>query len=232
MPDEKPRPFLQIGRTGLRLGPKNSSRRIAELQKQFRAHDHVILPEFIAADLLPLIQRQLRRLRFTSSVYLFSPLHDTADAAPSRISEFVGHGPISDGLAFLLNDPNLLAILQRLSRSPKLASFHGRLYKMAAKTGNRFDWHTDDHSGRRLAISINLSPRRFMGGELQIEQSGGQGVIEVRNANPGDAIVFRGERPHRVLPVKGKNKKLALAGWFYAAQPRARKPATSRSAIR
>ncbi len=90
---------------------------------------------------------------------------------------------------------------------------------MMPKRGHYDSWHSDIDlkTERMVAMSINLSPRIYRGGSLQIRYKKSKKIIqEITNIGLGDAIIFRVDPrlEHRVTDLKGKEAKTAFAGWF------------------
>jgi hypothetical protein len=123
----------------------------------------------------------------------------------------------SSALQFLMNDPALFAVAERLSGCPPIGCFLGRVYRLLPNPAHTSDWHTDLVQGRMLTMSVNLSPKPFAGGLLQIrEAETGRMCAEVANTGPGDAVLFRisPSLQHRVTPAIGDVPRTAYAGWF------------------
>ena len=93
---------------------------------------------------------------------------------------------------------------------------------MSPDAGHYDAWHTDNADGRLAVLSINLSPRGYQGGLLQMRERGSEQVItEIANTGIGDALLFRISENllHRVTGVEGAEPKTAFAGWFSATAP-------------
>jgi hypothetical protein len=123
-------------------------------------------------------------------------------------------------LALLVQDPALLAFVQRLTGCDAIGSFIGRVYRMDAGAGHHDVWHGDDDDNRMVGLSVNLSPGVYEGGVLELRERGSLRVIHrVANTGPGDAILFRIDHAleHRVTDVAGPQSKIAYAGWFQRA---------------
>jgi len=102
-------------------------------------------------------------------------------------------------------------VLWRMGSSNK-ASFGFNLYEMTfgeclynkyeAPDGN-YDWHLDDSlkdSGDvKLTGILNLSTKKYTGGQFQINTSGEAEDIPL---TPGTLLLFRSNTFHRVLPVE------------------------------
>jgi hypothetical protein len=150
-------------------------------------------------------------------------------AAHFEESEYGGVGsdlvswnsPVAGALHLLMNDPRLLKFIQRVSGCGPIGSFTGRLYRMIARPGMDFDWHSDLTANDvrvGVAMTINLGARPYRGGMLQMRHADDDAISEIPNTGPGDAIVFRLARDlrHRVTPVEGREPKTAFTGWFVA----------------
>jgi hypothetical protein len=72
---------------------------------------------------------------------------------------------------------------------------------------------------RLITMSVNLSPKPYAGGILQLREERSEEILaEIANTGLGDALFFRisPELKHRVSPVEGVLPKTAYAGWFQA----------------
>lgn len=122
-------------------------------------------------------------------------------------------------LEFLVNDPHMLGLAERISGVRPLRCFQGRLYRLAP--GLHYDgWHDDWHDGRLVGMSLNLSDGPYAGGDLELRSAEGERPLgRFENRTPGGCVIFRlsPELQHRVGPVSGERPKTAFAGWFKAA---------------
>lgn len=119
-------------------------------------------------------------------------------------------------LHFLVNDPQLFRMIERVTQVPRITAFHGRVYRRMA--GEHFDsWHTDVHPDRAVGMSINLSATPYEGGVFEIRNEGSDRLLaSVANVGPGDALLFAiaDGLEHQVTRVTGTHAKTAFAGWF------------------
>jgi hypothetical protein len=118
-------------------------------------------------------------------------------------------------LLFLMNDPHLFELIQRVTGCDRIGRFDGRVYRMdpSAYSG----WHDDIGDHRMIAMSLNLSREPYAGGVLQLRERHSRQILhEAPNRGPGDAILFRvaDHLQHQITPVEGAVSKLAFAGWF------------------
>ena len=199
--------MIQLARSGLVVDAGDAE--LASIADEF-ARCHVVrLPAFTSPDLLRLLRARLQeavfRPRIEDGVEVEETLEDANLAALCH---------------FLLNDPRLLELVGRITRSGPLSDFLGRVYRRrsARQPGEHYyDWHNDLTEGRRIGLSLNLSDGRYEGGSLQLRDQRSQAIIaQVSNTNAGDAVLFRvaDELEHRVLPVVGEVARTTLAGWF------------------
>ena len=125
-------------------------------------------------------------------------------------------------LQFVTNWPAFLALIGEITAAGPLTWFGGRVYRMRPGVGHHDDWHDDNIDGRLSAMSLNLSPRPYQGGLLQIRRRGTDSPhVEVANTVAGDAILFQVSDAlvHRVTDIQGTEPKVAFAGWFNATLP-------------
>jgi len=125
------------------------------------------------------------------------------------------------GLEFLFNDPLLLELVERVAGCGPVGSFGGRVYRFPPADGEYSDsWHDDLGHNRLVAVSLNLSPEPYLGGQLEIRNRHTQATLErIDNPGLGDAVLFRlaEELQHRVTTVRGSVPRTAFAGWFRSA---------------
>jgi hypothetical protein len=119
-------------------------------------------------------------------------------------------------LHFLVNDPQLFRVIERITSVTRITAFHGRVYRRLP--GEHFDsWHTDLHPDRAVGMSINLSDAAYDGGLFEIRDQDSDHVFaSVANTGPGDALLFAiaDGLEHQVTRVAGSRPKTAFAGWF------------------
>jgi hypothetical protein len=194
---------------GIVLGAKTEDWR--RTRAIFRRENYLRIPEFIEPGLLEVMRKYLRRAHFEESEY----------GAVGR-DLALWNSPVAGALHLLMNDSALLDFVRRLSGCGLIGSFTGRLYRMVARPGMDFGWHSDlkeNDLREGVAMTINLGARAYRGGMLQMRRIDDEAITEIPNAGPGDAIIFRLARDlrHRVTPVEGKAPKTAFTGWFMAA---------------
>lgn len=199
--------MIQLARSGLAVDAGDAE--LASIADEF-ARCHVVrLPAFLSPDLLRLLSARLRDAAFRPRIEDGVEVEETlADADLAALCHF------------LLNDPRLLELVERITTSGPLSDFLGRVYRRrsARRPGEHYyDWHNDLTEGRRIGLSVNLSDGRYEGGSLQLREQGSHAILaDVANPNPGDAVLFRvsAELEHRVVPVVGEVARTTLAGWF------------------
>lgn len=180
-------------------------------REHFEQHNYLRMRGFIDPSLFRVIQRYLRGAVFERQFW--NSGHDLT----------ISNSPLADVVHVLMNDPKLLRLVGQATGCGPIASFKGRIYRMVARKGLRFDWHPDIKNDRKAAISVNLSDAEYGGGTLEIRDNS-SGVREVvPNLGPGDAVIFRVAEhlEHRVTRVTGKVPKTAIAG-FFCSRPRYR----------
>lgn len=173
----------------------------------FKRDHYVHIARFVEPALLGIMLKHLRHAHFDESEYGVG-------------SDFTAwESPVSGALHLLMNDPALLRFVRSLTGYPVIGSFTGRLYRMVARPGLDFDWHTDlraDSTRVGVAMTINLGARPYRGGMLELRRTGDEAITEIPNVGPGDAIIFRlsPDLQHRVTPVESRQPKTAFTGWF------------------
>tara|TARA_R100001509_G_C4804767_1_gene194353 strand:- start:260 stop:796 length:537 start_codon:yes stop_codon:yes gene_type:complete len=73
-----------------------------------------------------------------------------------------------------------------------------------------YDWHTDANSDHakdiKLTVLLNLSDKKYKGGEIKIF-----GCDEINFNEPGDILIFKSFMPHKVdRVIKGTRKTLTF----------------------
>lgn len=201
-------PIIWMTPRGIFIGADAAT--IRQARAKFKRENHLRISGFIQPELLAEMRKYLRSARFEESEYGVG-------------SDLVSwHSPVAGALHLLMNDPRLLKFIQRISGCSPIGSFTGRLYRMIARPGMNFDWHSDlkpNDVRVGVAMTINLGARPYRGGILQMRHADHDAISEIPNTGPGDAIVFRlaPDLRHRVTPVKGREPKTAFTGWFVSA---------------
>jgi len=151
---------VQLHRAGFEISASDAE--IEDLSLQFQKKHAIRLDEFLDPGLLAFVQKAV----------------ETADFVPRE------HGSIKrelcmtrDSLAYhmlmlLANNSQLLAFVQRITGSPTLASYVGRIYRFPPGPEYFDRWHDDLGDGRQVAMSVNLSPEVYEGGLLEIREDG------------------------------------------------------------
>ena len=199
--------MIQISRSGLRVTA--TDRELDALAEKFETAHLLRLPNFFDADLGDMLDRHLSRAAFAARVDGDRVIeHTLADDALFAVCLFV------------LNDPKVLAVIDRITRSGPFASFNGRIYRRGepAKPGEQYyEWHDDVFEDRRVALSVNLGRVPYEGGTLQVRNAAShQPVAEAANVAYLEALLLRvaDGLEHRVAPVFGPVSRTVLAGWF------------------
>lgn len=123
-------------------------------------------------------------------------------------------------LQLRMNDAKVAAFFQEATGVSPVKHFEGRVYRMRPGGEQHDRWHSDVCEGRKIGVSINLSPVPYRGGTFTIRQRADGTVIRAMpNLGPGDAIAFRIDPAlqHMVSQVEGSESKTAFAGWFHEA---------------
>lgn len=125
-------------------------------------------------------------------------------------------GPAVGLLRFVSNTPRFLEVVGEITGCDSLTWFDGRVYRMKPSV-HTDKWHDDALDGRLIAMSLNLSPRGYEGGLLQMREGKSHRMLaEITNTGLGDALLFRlsNDFQHCVTDVQAGEPKTAFAGWF------------------
>ena len=126
-------------------------------------------------------------------------------------------------LNLTLNRPELLRWLEDVTGCGPLKTIEGRVVQTLLRPGDELLWHDDllATAGRRVAIVINLSTRKYGGGDFQLRWKGGEIVVEHHHSRLGSALLFRVESrlEHRVLPLTFGGPRRVFAGWAFRGDP-------------
>jgi hypothetical protein len=200
------RAVLQLKRTGT-VSPDSTE--LDALGNQFAKQHCIHLPHFLDPDLLPLLSKQIAEAEF------FERVHDDGGTPPPTDLCMKTNNAMRL-LGFLVNDPALFSIVQRITGCARIGCFMGVVYRLSP--GAHYDsWHDDLRPHRMIAMSINLSAGLYEGGVLQIRDRETREILhEAPNPGVGDAVLFRisPRLEHRVSKVEGNVPRTAYAGWF------------------
>jgi hypothetical protein len=201
--------MIQITKRGVVLQP--APMWIEGLQKDFAERHCILLPRLIKPDIVEVIAEQVGQARFVPREHKNIGLESSL---PQDVSLCTLH--------FLMNMPEFLRLIERVTLCGPIGDFGGRIYRMNASEGHFDSWHSDasPELRRLLTLSLNLSQEAFAGGELEIRDKASKKIIhKIANTGFGDVIVFRisPNLEHRVAPVRGSAPKTAFAGWFHPA---------------
>ena len=199
-------PF-QITRTG---AVRPTGREVAALKAAFEAQHCVRLPGFLEPALLRRLQSRLAEKN------AWKPhVHDLVNGLST---ELVCSDETTVGLlTAMFHDAAVFESIRAITECDRIGSFHGRIYRMDANAHTDV-WHTDANGKYLIALSLNLSPGPFAGGELHLRECDSKRMrAQVANTGQGDAIIFRidGSLEHVVTPVTSEAPKIAWAGWFH-----------------
>jgi len=196
--------MIQLSRTETRLNLSSES--VQEIQNQFRTSHYAILPNLLDPELLDITLARLGKAQFVTRQYEdFGRDEWPDDPVVPAILNLVCNGDV------------LLKTVEELTGAGPLDSFVGKIYRMVPGKNHFDSWHDDLIDGRRVALSINLSPEPFGGGVLEIRKRDTKEVVSrVAGTESGHGILFRidDNLEHRRTPVIGETAKVAFAGWF------------------
>lgn len=198
--------MIQLTRTGPKL--EASPDDLQRLREEFDRQHCILLPQIIAPDLLTWVLGRLEQEKFDPYI------HGEGIGVDSDLKD-----PICINLLTVLaNDHRLFDFVRQITGCPAIGSFIGRCYRMLPNAGHYDSWHDDVADHRMIAMSLNLSPKPYSGGVLQIRdrESRKQILREVANTGLGNAILFRVSKKlqHQLTEVTGSVPKTAFVGWF------------------
>jgi hypothetical protein len=197
--------MIQLAKWGIRADPQD----IVHYRAEFGTHHFIKLKDFLEPELLSLAVEYVERDRWKTI------------AEKDFYREDIQGGPAYELLHFLSNSPNVLRVAGELTGCGPFTRFWGRIYRAVPGADHMDNWHDDFSPGRRVAISVNLSPGCYSGGILQMrERCSGRIFAEVENHGLGDAVLFRvcPDFTHRVTTVVGQIPRVAFVGWFYVGE--------------
>ena len=196
--------LIQLARNGLLFN--GTPQDLDVLRLKFARDHYVILPQLFEPALLEQILRRVHDAKFLPRDHIGIALElCMADNMTTAM------------LRFLPSNPAFLRIVEHITGNPHIGEFVGRVYKMESSGGHYDSWHDDCIEHRVVTMSVNLSPRPFQGGALQLKHLHSEAILqEICNTGLGDALLFRisADLVHRVQGVIGDHPKIALAGWF------------------
>lgn len=180
---------------------------LSELRASFAATECIVLPGFLSADLLTVVQDKVAAGTFVERRH--GHIGNESSLAPGHATGL---------LELLINDTLLFDTVNTITGCGPIGCFEGRVYRMLPQVGHFDSWHGDIGEGRLIAMSVNLSPAPYAGGLLQLARVDrpSELLAEVANTGPGDALLFRiaPTLQHRVTAVAGSLPKTAYAGWY------------------
>ena len=222
------KPYLQITRSGMAVVGSRAQREM--LRRFFEKRRWVRLPSLLEPGLLRWVRETARGARFTADLHVDSKKHYKI-----ALEDRMARNAALIALQFLANTSYFFEEIRTITGCGKIGTFNGRVYRMSAERGHYDSWHDDirEDQGRMVAMSVNLSARRYRGGALQIRCRKSQKIIaEIENPRAGDAVLFRlsDDLEHRLTPMRGGAPRTAFAGWFqkhpsFVARLRRRKAA-------
>jgi len=194
--------LIRITQGGVEIGDGDAER----LRAEYLATGVAVMPRFLAE---PTLSALLKKINPEAFAFKTEPnVKGSTLFMPST-------DPALESLHFMLNRPELFALVSRIAAIPVPGTFFSRLHRTIPQLGMDLDWHDDGVDGRILGLNINLSTETYTGGLLQVRNPDKQTVGEVGQLPPGDAFLFRiGDRwEHRLTPVESGARTVAV-GWF------------------
>jgi len=195
---------IQITKTGASI--PSVADEFAALRTMFVEQHWLLLPKFLDARLLELIEKKLE-----GAEYRVVDRETGVELRPIDCTAYLA-------TELLLNSPRVFRAIEQITGCARIACFSGRIYQRPTSSTYFNRWHTDiTDEGRMIALSINLNAEPYEGGALQIRSAKTHEILcEVYNRNYGDAVIFPVDErfEHRVCDVESGAAKTALAGWF------------------
>jgi hypothetical protein len=183
---------------------------IAQARAAFGRTHAVVLPGFLAPDLLSYVRREIERDGFFVRVH---------DALPSRPTDLQLNRSLATGMLILaVNDARFLALVRRVTGDAEIKGCTGTIARRVPGAGHDDAWHSDAVEDRIAVLSINVGAEVRAGGLLQIrEGADGPIVFAHQNTTPGDALIFRVDPrlKHHVSPPEDAPRTV-FAGFFRA----------------
>lgn len=173
----------------------------------FRYQRAVYLGQVLAPDFLMRLMQLCKQARFVD---------DPVRGVGHRETE--QSGLISKALSLALRRSECLTWVAELVGAHSLNTAEGCIARTCANGRDALDWHDDLNDPRRhLAITINLSPDAYEGGQFELRNKHTKTTLfEHRHSEPGSAVLFdvSHELEHRVLPLTSGGPRCVFAGWF------------------
>ena len=198
---------LTVALGGARYAPD------ADDRARFAAQHWVRLPRLFDDSLLARFEASIAGAQFAETAH-------ASIAASSRDLRVIGT-VASELLVLLCNDPIVLHAVEDITGCEPLTRFNGSIYRMLPDSGHQQTWHDDLIDGRRVTLSVNVGPRSYRGGVLEIrERATRRPIARVPNPSRGDGVLFKLDPTleHRVTSVTS-GVKTAFAGWFRHGVP-------------
>lgn len=202
--------MMQLGLSSFRCEMPSGTREA--LRAEFDEYHAFHIRNFLAPELLAFVHQRLPDTSFRECRHGDIGVEMRVDA-----EENIG----VQCLQLRMNDRQLTDFLESATGIVPLQHFGGRAYRMTPGAAHYDSWHNDIANGRRLGVSINLSPAPYQGGTFVLRRSADQQVIRpMPNLGHGDANFFRIDKAleHMVTPVLGTKAKTAFAGWFHETE--------------
>jgi hypothetical protein len=195
-------------RTGLVVSASDAE--LQDMRDRFDREHIVRLPGLLDAAHVELIARYIDEVAFQPRVH---------DGIGTELC--LPEGRAVRLLFFLVNDPALFALIERITGCVSIGCFTGRLYRMLPARDDFDTWHSDAVQNRLVGMSVNLGTA-YEGGVFQLRDRRSARMLgEAANVGAGDAILFRIDKnlEHWITPVRGTEPKTAFAGWFRSSPP-------------
>jgi hypothetical protein len=202
--------MIEISQKGLII---TDEAQVDALQREFAEKSCVILPRLLEAHLLEKLLLAVDKANFEQQKHI-----DHNEKIFGTDLSIQNRNLALHQVHFLLNNPQLFKLVEKITQCKPINGFAGRIYKNMPNTDHKLDWHDDtEDKSRIIAVSMNLSREKFEGGVFQIRVKGSDEYLrEVPCGNTGDMHIFKvsPQLQHRVKATTGDFPRTAAAGWF------------------
>lgn len=195
----------------------------AAYRQTFRQQHCVLLPQLldpsVLAYALPRLANERNRLYVHEDYNRPQDRHLQGGHNMRARALMFGHEhPVNNLLYLLLQQrPFLQAVDDICGCDGNLRQVSGRYFELHPRAGHFQTWHQDCAHERILGIVINLSPRRYAGGQFQLRHAVTKQTVATVASELGDCHLFRIHRrlEHRTTLVEGTVPRCVYAGWVH-----------------
>ena len=194
-------PRIQITKLGIVDTPALD---VERLRTQFELDHYLRLPNLLEPTLFDELTADINKADF------YCQNHDVGSEL------YLEDNRIHQLLNFVFNNQVLFDFVQSVTGCSFIGCFIGRVYRHSPDESHFDEWHDDMIRDRLVALTLNLSDRRYEGGHLEIREKATGQISELDTSVPGEALLFQLDHAleHRRTPVRGISPRTAFAGWF------------------